>query len=51
METFSTLLALCEGTPVTRSFDDFFYLRLHKRLSKIETPVILDVFALIMTPV
>ena len=45
METFSTLLALCAGNspitgefpaqwPVTRSFDAFFDLRLHKRLSK-----------------
>ena len=45
METFSALLALCEGTspvtgelpsqrPVTRSFDVFFDLRLNKRLSK-----------------
>ena len=45
METFSALLALCEGNspvtgefptqrPVTRSFDVFFDLRLNKRLSK-----------------
>ena len=45
METFSTLLALCEGKPpvtggfpsqrpTTRSFDDFFDLRLKRRLSK-----------------
>ena len=45
METFSALLALCEGNPpvtggfpsqrpVTRSFDIFFDLRLNKRLSK-----------------
>ena len=45
METFSALLALCEGNspvtgefpsqrPVTRSFDVFFKLRLNKRLSK-----------------
>ena len=45
METFSTLLALCEGNspvtgeflsqmPVTRSFDVFLDLRLNKRLSK-----------------
>ena len=44
METFSLLLALCEGNPlvtdgfpsqrpVTRSFDVFFDLRLNKRLS------------------
>ena len=48
METFSALLALCVGEspvpgefptqrPVTRSFDDFFDLRLNKRLSKRET--------------
>ena len=45
METFSALLALCEGNspatvefpaqrPVTRSFDVFFVPRLNKRLSK-----------------
>ena len=45
METFSALLALCEGNslvpvefptqrPVTRSFDVFFDLGLNKRLSK-----------------
>ena len=45
METFSALLALCEGNPpvtggfpsqrpVTRSFDVFFALRLSKQLSK-----------------
>ena len=45
METFSALLALCEGIspvtgefpsqrPVTRSFDVFFDLRMNKRLSK-----------------
>ena len=45
METFSALLAICTGNspvpgefpaqrPVTRSFDVFFDLRLHKRLSK-----------------
>ena len=44
METFSALLAFCEGNspatgefpsqrPVTRSFDAFFDLRLNKRLS------------------
>ena len=44
METFSALLAICAGnspvtgelptqTPVTRSFDVFFDLRLNKRLS------------------
>ena len=35
METFSALLALCAGnSPVTRSLDIFFDLRLNKRLSK-----------------
>ena len=35
METFSALLALCVGnSPVTRSFDVFFDLRLNKRLNK-----------------
>ena len=45
MKTFSTLLAICAGNspvigefvaqrPVTRSFDDFFDLRLNIRLSK-----------------
>ena len=45
METFSSLLAICDGNspvpgefpaqrPVTRSFDVFFDLRLNKRLSK-----------------
>ena len=45
METFSALLAICAGnspvpgefptqSPVTRSSDVFFYLRLNKRLSK-----------------
>ena len=43
METFSALLALCEGNPlvtggfqrpVMRSFDGFFDLRLNKRLNK-----------------
>ena len=45
METFSALLAICEGSspvpgefpsqrPVARSFDVFFELRLNKRLSK-----------------
>ena len=45
METFSALLALCEGNspvtgelpsqrPVTRSFDVSFDLRLNKQLSK-----------------
>ena len=49
METFSALLALCAGNspatgefpsqrPVTRSFDDFFDLRLNKRLSKQSRP-------------
>ena len=45
MEAFSVLLAICAGNspvtgefpsqgPVTRSFDDFFDLRLNKRWSK-----------------
>ena len=45
METFSVLLAICEGNspitgefpsqrPMTQSFDVFFDLRLNKRLSK-----------------
>ena len=45
MQTFSALLALCEGNslvtdefpaqrPVTRRFDVFFDLRLNKRLTK-----------------
>ena len=45
MESFSALLALCEGNspvtdeflaqrPVTRSFDAFFDLRLNKQLNK-----------------
>ena len=45
MDTFSALLAICAGNspvpvefpaqrPVTRGFDAFFDLRLHKRLSK-----------------
>ena len=45
METFSVLLAICEGNsqvpgefstqrPVTRGFDVFFDLRLNKRLSE-----------------
>ena len=41
METFSALLAICEGNspvptqrPVTRNFDVFFDLRLNKRLNK-----------------
>ena len=58
MESFSTLLALCEGNPpltgglpsqrpVTQSFDVFFDLSLNKLLSKqINTPVIWDAIAL-----
>ena len=54
METFSALLALCEGNPpvtggfpsqrpVTRSFDLFFDLRLNKTVEQtIETPLIRD---------
>ena len=45
METFSALLAICAGNslvtgefsaqrPVTQGFDDFFDLRMNKRLSK-----------------
>ena len=34
METFSTLLAICGGNSVTRSFDVLFDLRLNKRLNK-----------------
>ena len=35
VETFSALLALCAGnSPVTRSFDVFFDMRLNKRLGK-----------------
>ena len=60
MEAFFALLALCEENPpitgefpsqrpVTRSFDVLFDLRLNKRLSKIETPVIWDTIAPIMT--
>ena len=61
METFSTLLTLCEGSPpvtgglpsqrpTTRSFGVFFYLCLNKRLSKtIKTLVIWDAIVLIMT--
>ena len=52
METFSALLALCEGNlpvtggfpsqrPVTRSFDVFFDLHPNKTIAQtIETPVI-----------
>ena len=57
MEVFSAILALCAGNspvtgefpsqrPVTRSFDVFFDLR----LNTIDTPVIWDATALIMTP-
>ena len=61
MATFPALLAFFEGNspitgkfpsqrPVMRSFDVFFDLHLNKRLSKqIETPVIWDAIALIMT--
>ena len=59
METFSALLAFCEGKstggfpsqkPVAQIFDVFFDLRLNKRFKQtIETPVILDAIALIMT--
>ena len=57
MEVFSALLALCEGNspvtaefpsqrPVTRSFDDLFEQIVEQT---IETPVIWDAIALIMT--
>ena len=66
METFSALLALERGIPrspvnspvtgefplqrpVTRSFEVFFDMRLNQRQT-IETPVIWDAIALIMTP-
>ena len=61
METFSALLALCEGNspvtgefpsqrPVARSFDAFFDLRPNKQLSKtIVMLVIWYAIALIMT--
>ena len=38
METFSALLALCGGRPVTRNFDIFFDLRLNKQFSKQSRP-------------
>ena len=61
METFSALLALCEGIPPaiggfpsqmpeTRSFDLFFDLCLKEHVEQtIEMPVTLDAIALIMT--
>ena len=60
METFSALLALCEGNspvngeipsqrPVSRSFDIFFDLCLNKRLNKHEVMVIWDAIAPIVT--
>ena len=60
METISALLSLCEGNPpvtsgfpsqklVTRSFDVLFDLRLNNDWANIETPVIWDAIALIMT--
>ena len=56
IETFSALLALCEGNPtpsktqVARSFDVYFDLRVSKRLcKKVEKPVMRNAFALIMT--
>ena len=57
METFSALLALCEGNPrvtggfpswrtVTRSFDGFFDVHLKKTVKQaIEMPVIGDAIA------
>ena len=61
METFSALLALCEGKPpvtggfssqkpVTRSFDVFLDLPEQTIEQTIETPVIWDAIPLIMTP-
>ena len=58
METYSALLALCEGNwpatgefptqrPMTRNFDVFFDLRHNKRLSKLS--VIWDAITFIMT--
>ena len=60
MEPFSVLLALCEGNsrvtggslsqrPTTRSFGVFFDLCLKKVEQTINTPVIWDVIALIIT--
>ena len=61
METFSALLAFCEGNrpvtggfpsqrPVTRSFDVFFDLRLNMRFGyTIETQMIWDAIELIIT--
>ena len=61
METFSALLGHCGGNspvtgefpsqrPLTRSFDVFFDLRLKTVEQTIETPVIRDAIAFIMTP-
>ena len=62
MKTSSALLALCEEKPpvtefplqmpVTQTFDGFFDLRLNltKVVQAIDTPVIWDAIALIMTP-
>ena len=61
MEAFSTLLAFCEGKPpvnggfpsqrpVTRSFDFFFNVPEETAEQTLETPVIWDAIALIMTP-
>ena len=60
METFSALLALCEGNspvtgefpsqrPVSRSFDIFFDLPQQTAVQTIETPVIWDDIVLVMT--
>ena len=61
METFSALLALCEGyplvasgflsqMPVTQSFDAFFWSALEQTLEQtIKTLVIWDAIMLIMT--
>ena len=61
METFSALLALCKGDtpatggfpsqrPVTWSFHASFDLRMKKVQQTVETPVIWDGIAVIMTP-
>ena len=61
METFSALLALCEGNPpitggfpsqrpVTQSFDIFFDLPEQTAEQTIEAPVIWDSIAPFMTP-
>ena len=60
MEAFSALQTLFDGNPpvtggfpsqrpVTQNFDVFFDLRMRKKQQTIETPVIWDAIALIMT--